>query len=127
MDSFAPLDLHAPSSWARLVVGIVWLVFGIAFKLLRLLPRHERIVARILGEAVAPVLTRLIGVGEALVGVWMLSGLFAPWCALFQSVLVVTMNAIELRRARDLLLAPIPMVLGNVGLLGLAWFAALAR
>lgn len=127
MDALVPIDPHAPSFWARLVVSLVWLVFGIAFKLFRLLPRHERIVARILGEAVAPVLTRLIGLGEALVGLWMLSGRFAPWCALFQSVLVVTMNAIELRRARDLLLAPVPMVLGNAALLGLAWFAALAR
>lgn len=127
MLAFAPLDLHAPASWARLVVAFVWLVFGIAFKVLRLLPRHERIVARIVGERVAPVLTRLIGVGEAAVGVWMLSGLFATWCALFQSVLVITMNAIEIRRARDLLLAPLPMVLANAILLGLAWFAALAR
>jgi hypothetical protein len=57
MDSFVPLEVRAPSSWARLVVGLVWLVFGIAFELLRLLPRDERLVARILGEAVAPVLT----------------------------------------------------------------------
>ncbi|MEO6954454.1 MAG: DoxX-like family protein, partial [Polyangia bacterium] len=76
------------------------------------------------GERVAPVLTRLIGVGEGLVGLWMLSGLFLPWCALLQTVLVVTMNAIELTKARDLLLAPLPMVLGNTVLLALAWYAA---
>jgi uncharacterized membrane protein YphA (DoxX/SURF4 family) len=127
MDPFTPIDLHAPAAWARVAVAFVWLVFGIAFKLLRGLPRHERIVARILGDAVAPLLTRFIGVGETLVGLWMLSGVLLPWCALFQSVLVVTMNAIELRRARDLLLAPVPMVVANTLLLGLAWFAALAR
>jgi uncharacterized membrane protein YphA (DoxX/SURF4 family) len=122
----APLDLGALSTWARLLVAFVWLVFGVVFKVFRAVPRHERIVARILGERVAPVLTRLIGVGEAMVGVWMVSGLFLPWCALLQSVLIVVMNAIELRRARDLLLAPLPMVLGNSVLLGLAWYAALA-
>lgn len=122
----APLDFHALHTWARLVVALVWIVFGVGYKLLRLVPRHERIVARILGERVAPVLTRLIGLGEAFVGLWMLSGLYAPACALLQTVLVVTMNAIELRRARDLLLAPVPMVVGNTILLALAWFAALA-
>jgi hypothetical protein len=124
---FAPLDPRAPSTWARVLVAAVWLVFGVAFKLLRLVPRHERIVARILGDAVAPALTRMIGVGEAMIGLWALTGFLAPWCALAQTALVVTMNAIEIRRARDLLLAPVPMVLANTALLGLAWFAAIAR
>jgi hypothetical protein len=124
---FAPLDARAPSSWARVVVATVWLGFGVAFKLLRLVPRHERIVARILGDAAAPALTRMIGVGEATIGLWALSGFLAPWCALAQTALVVTMNAIEIRRARDLLLAPVPMVAANVALLALAWFAALAH
>jgi hypothetical protein len=34
---------------------------------------------------------------------------------------------VELRRARDLLLAPIPMLLANAVLLALAWYAALGR
>lgn len=129
-----PLDLHTFDAWARLFVGCLWLVFGLAFKLARMVPRHEAIVARVLGtrflggrgERVAPMLTRIIGIGEGCVGLWMLSGRFLPWCALLQTVLVVTMNAIELRKARDLLLAPLPMVLGNAVLLGLAWYAALA-
>ncbi len=120
-------DLAAPTTWARIAVALVWLVFGLVFKLLRVVPRHERIVARILGDRVAPVLTRLIGLGEGLVGLWMLSGVFLPWCAALQTALVATMNAIELRRARDLLLAPVPMLLGNTLLLSLAWYAALAR
>lgn len=119
------LDLHALPSLARLAVSLVWLVFGLFFKVLRLVPRHEQIVARILGPRVAPVMTRLIGIGEISVAVWMMSGLFAPWCALFQTLMVVTMNAIEIWKARDLLLAPTPMVLGNSLLLALAWYAAL--
>ena len=120
-------DLATPTTWARLGVALVWLVFGLVFKLLRAVPRHERIVARILGDRVAPALTRLIGLGEALVGLWMLSGLFLPWCAALQTALIVTMNAIELRRARDLLLSPVPMLFGNALLLSLAWYAALAH
>lgn len=119
-------DLAAPTTWARIAVALVWLAFGLVFKVFRAVPRHERIVARILGDRVAPALTRLIGLGEALVGVWMLSGLLLPWCAALQTLLIVSMNAIELRRARDLLLAPVPMLLGNALLLSLAWYAALA-
>jgi len=123
----ASFDFGAPSTWARIAVASVWLTFGLVFKVFRALPRHERIVARILGERIAPALTRLIGLGEAAIGVWVLAGLWLPLCALFQTILVVIMNAIELRRARDLLLAPIPMLLGNTILLGLAWYAALGR
>ena len=63
-------------TWSRTIV--VGAVFGVAFKLLRLVPRHERIVARTLGDRVAPVLTRLIGAGEACVGLWMLSARSCP-------------------------------------------------
>jgi hypothetical protein len=120
-------DLGSAASLAQLFVAMVWIVFGLVFKLLRAVPRHEQIVAGILGDRVAPVLTRLIGVGECSVGAWMLSGWHLPWCALLQTALIVTMNVIELRKARDLLLAPLPMVVGNLMLLTLAWYAALAR
>jgi uncharacterized membrane protein YphA (DoxX/SURF4 family) len=126
----APSALATLASWpmtARIAVASVWIVFGLGFKVLRLVPRHERIVARILGEAVAPVLTRLIGVGELAIGIWMLTGRFSAACAAVQTALVVTMNAIELTRARDLLLAPLPMVVGNAALLAASWYAALAR
>ena len=108
----------------RVVVAGVWLVFGLGFKLLRLVPRHERIVARLLGERVAPWLTRLIGVGEILVGLWVLSAMAPTLCAATQTLLVVTMNAIELAKARDLLWSPRLMVLANVVLLAGAWWIA---
>jgi hypothetical protein len=112
---------------ARVGVSLVWIAFGLGAKVLRLVPRHERIVARILGPAVAPLLTRLIGLGECLVGGWFLSGFEPIACALFQTLIVVIMNAIELWKARDLLLAPVPMVLGNTALLSVAWYVALAH
>ncbi len=108
----------------RVAVAAVWLVFGIGFKLLRLVPRHERIVARLLGERTAPLLTRLIGLGELLVGVWVLSAIAPVVCAATQTLLVVTMNAIELTKARDLLWSPPLMVVGNAVLLAAAWWIA---
>jgi hypothetical protein len=127
MDHIAPFNFASPATWARILVALVWIVFGLGFKLLRALPRHERIVARILGERVAPLLTRGIGLGETLLGLWMLSGIHLPWCALFQTVIIITMNAIELRLARDLLLSPRAMLAANTLLLTLAWYAALAQ
>ena len=106
---------------------MVWIAFGLVFKVFRAVPRHEQIVARIIGHKHAPVATRLMGLGECVIGVWMLSGWHLPWCALAQTVLVVTVYFIELRTAPDLLVAPLPMIIGNVMLLTLAWFAALAR
>ena len=111
---------------ARVIVGSVWLVFGVYYKLLRQVPRHERIVARVLGDRVAPVMTRVIGAGEAAIALWMFSGVALPVCVALQTLLIASMNALELRYARDLLLAPVPMVVANVMLLSVAWYAALA-
>ncbi len=115
-----------PAGLARFGVGLVWLTFGLYHKLLRQVPRHEHIVARVLGARAAPVLTRAIGAGEVGVGVWMCSGVALPACALAQTGLVAVMNALELRYARDLLLAPRAMVASNAALLAAAWYSALA-
>jgi hypothetical protein len=115
-----------PAGIARIGVGLVWLVFGVYYKLLRQVPRHERIVARVLGDRVAPVLTRVIGAGEAAIAVWMFSGIALPLCVGLQTVLIAAMNTLELRYARDLLLAPVPMVIANTVLLAVAWYAAMA-
>jgi len=92
--------------------------------MLNLVPRHRQIVARFVGPQRAPVLTRLIGVGELAIGVWMMSAIATPACVALQTVLVVTMNALELRYARDLLLAPRFMLVANTVLLAAAWLVA---
>jgi uncharacterized membrane protein YhiD involved in acid resistance len=110
---------------ARFAVAAVWLVFGAGFKILNLMPRHQRIVGRVLGERHARPLTVLIGLGECAIGVWMASGRELVACAAVQTVAIVIMNALELRLVRDLLLSPRLMVAANALLLSLAWFAAL--
>jgi hypothetical protein len=102
----------------------VWFTFGLGFKLLRLAPRHERIVVRILGPEGAP-LTRLIGVGEIIIGSWVASAIAPVPCAVVQTLLIATMNVLELRHARDLLLAPRLMLAGNTVLIAGAWLIAL--
>lgn len=87
-----------------LLIAAVWIGFGLFCKVLDLVPRHEEIVARILGVAHAAPLTRGIGGLEVLMGAWVLSGFARRANAFAQIVLVAVMNVLELLLAQDLLL-----------------------
>ena len=88
---------------ATVAIASVWIAFGFA-KVLHLVPWHEQIVARILGEAHAGPLTRLIGVLEILLAAWILRGRWKRASAVLQIVLVAAMNVLEALLAADLLL-----------------------
>jgi hypothetical protein len=109
----------------RIGTAAVWLVFGVVFKVLDLVPRHRLIVATVLGAAVAGPVTVAIGAAEAAMGLWILSGIRPRLCAAAQTVAIVSMNALELSLAKDLLLAPVPMVCANAVFLAAGWFCAL--
>ena len=97
------------------LIAAVWLVNGLICKLLNGVPRHRVIVARILGDEHAALLTRGIGFSEVLMAIWVLSGTRSWWCALVQIVLIAVMNSIEFFKARDLLLfGPFNAVLAGV-------------
>ena len=87
-----------------LFFALVWFVNGLVCKLLDLVPRHRFIVGRILGEEHALALTRVIGISEIAMGVWILSQWKWRWSATAQIVVVATMNVIEFLLAPDLLL-----------------------
>ncbi len=109
---------------AKYFLAGVWLAHGLACKLLGAVPRHRMIVARVVGERWASPVTYAVGAVEVVIGLWILSGVQAPLCALTQTVLLVVMNVFELMRARDLLLAPLAMAVANTIFLTLAWWAA---
>ena len=88
----------------RIFLALVWLVNGFICKVLNLVPRHEAIVARILGEEHAVLFTKLIGVGEIIIGLWVLSGKYRRLNAVIQIILILGMNMIEYFLAPDLLL-----------------------
>ena len=67
-------------------------------------PRHQEIVATILGEDFAGILTVVIGFGEILIALWIWSGRFLIACGWFQIILVLKMNLIEQVLAPGLLL-----------------------
>jgi uncharacterized membrane protein YphA (DoxX/SURF4 family) len=87
-----------------IAISLVWLINGLFCKVLDMVPRHREIVARILGEDISYFATKAIGVSEILVFIWILSGIKSRWCALFQIIIVATMNTIEFFQAPDLLL-----------------------
>lgn len=85
-------------------IAMVWLVNGLFCKVLNLVPRHQQIVARILGDTYAKPLTIAIGLSEIMMAIWILSGYKTRLNAIFQITLVATMNIIEFVFAPDLLL-----------------------
>jgi DoxX-like family len=88
----------------RWLIGGVWLANGLICKLLNVVPRHAQIVARILGPQDASLITKLIGVGEVFVAIWIFSSAYSRWCTLLQLLLVGAMNLLEFFLAPDLLL-----------------------
>ncbi|MEM1059365.1 MAG: DoxX-like family protein [Verrucomicrobiota bacterium] len=112
--------------WAiRIAAAGVWFFFGFVLKVLGAEPRHEAIVAAVLGSAVAGPATVLVGLGEIVLGVWVLSGWRPRICAAAQTAAILAMNTLELIFAQELLLSPIGMVLANTLFLSAVWYAAL--
>ena len=77
---------------------------GLFCKVLNLVPRHEKIVARILGGDYSRPLTILIGFSEIMMAIWILSGYKTKLNAMVQIIIVASMNTLEFMLAPDLLL-----------------------
>ncbi|MDI9363688.1 MAG: DoxX-like family protein [Flavobacterium sp.] len=87
-----------------IVIATVWLANGLLCKVLNLVPRHELIVARILGKSYSRPLTILIGLSEIIIAIWTLTKIQLKLNAIAQMAIVATMNMIEFMLAPDLLL-----------------------
>ena len=88
----------------KISLALVWLVNGLYAKVLQQVPRHQQIVAEILGEAYAPELTILIGLSEILMAIWILWGIYSRLNAIVQISIVLLMNIMEFALVPDLLL-----------------------
>jgi hypothetical protein len=88
----------------RYAFAAIWLVNGLFCKVLGLVPRHERIVAVILGEEHAGSFTVAIGISEVVMAAWILSGWRYQQCAAAQIAVIVGMNIIEFAAVPHLLL-----------------------
>ena len=108
-------------------VGAVWVFHGFYSKLLGAIPRHREIVARVVGEKLATPVTKLVGAGEVLLGLWTWSGRARKACATTQTAALATMNALEVARAKDLLISASGMLILNGLLLAVTWHWAWSR
>ena len=86
------------------LIAIVWLVNGLLCKVLNLVPRHELIVSRILGDERALFFTKAIGISETLMAIWIISSIKPRFNAVIQIIIIAIMNVIEFILAPDLLL-----------------------
>lgn len=89
---------------STIFICLVWVANGLLCKVLNLVPRHQEIVSKILGEQNAWLFTKVIGVSEILMAVWILSRIKSRFCAIFQMAIVGMMNIIEFILVPDLLL-----------------------
>ena len=86
------------------LIATVWIANGLFCKVLNLVPRHQEIVARILGDDHSRLLTFLIGLAEIGMAVWILSRIWTRANAIAQILIIATMNTLEFFLAPDLLL-----------------------
>ena len=99
---FKPNEQQA--SICKWSISLVWIFNGLFCKILNLIPRHEQIVAEILGSKHSRGLTILIGLSEIVLAFLILSGLKTKITTYVQIAAVVCMNSIEFVMVPDLLL-----------------------
>ena len=85
-------------------IAAVWIANGLFSKVLNLTPRHEQIVARILGDDYSRALTVCIGLSEIAMAIWILSAIKTRLNSIVQIGVVAVMNILEFIFAPDLLL-----------------------
>lgn len=86
------------------LIAAVWLVNGLFCKTLNWVPRHQEIVARILGNNHAPLFTKVIGLAEIVMAIWIVSGYRSRLNTIMQVLVIGTMNLLEFFLVPDLLL-----------------------
>jgi hypothetical protein len=95
---------HFIPNWLHYFIATAWIINGLFCKVLNLVPRHQEIVARILGDEHARLLTLLIGVAEIGMAAWTLNGTGKQLNVVTQILVIATMNSIEFFLVPDLLL-----------------------
>jgi uncharacterized membrane protein YphA (DoxX/SURF4 family) len=116
-----------PPLWLlHVAVAAVWFYEGVWCKLLNGQPRQVRVIEAMphYGARIGRELLTLLGVVEALLGVWVLTGIAPIVCAVAQTLLLVTLNAGGLLWARRFIDDPGGMVVKNFAFLVLVWVSA---
>jgi uncharacterized membrane protein YphA (DoxX/SURF4 family) len=116
-----------PPFWLiRVAVAAVWLYEGLWCKLLRGQPHELEVVEAVpyFGPRFGALFLMALGVLEVALGAWVLTGIEPWWCALVQTLLLVTLNVNGLIWSRHIIHDPAGMVVKNSAFLVLVWVAA---
>jgi len=116
-----------PPLWLlQAAVAAVWLYEGLWCKVLARSPHEFEVVAQVpfLAPTTSHALLRLLGVLEALLGAWVLTGWQPVAAALVQTGLLVGLNTSGIYFSRDRIPDPAGMVVKNAAFLVLAWATA---
>jgi hypothetical protein len=100
----AYLDNMTTHQLLNYLIAAVWMANGLFCKVCNVVPRHQQIVARILGKSRAGFFTYAIGFAEIAMAIWILSGALPKLNAITQIVVIATMNLLEFILVPDLLL-----------------------
>lgn len=92
------------NSILNLCIAAVWVANGLFCKVLNLVPRHQQIVAGILGNEHSRLFTVLIGLSEIAMASWILSRIKTRLNAIAQVAVVAIMNSLEFILVPHLLL-----------------------
>ena len=93
--------IHKPLTF---FIAAIWIVNGLFCKVLNLVPRHQEIVARILGNEHAHLFTILIGCSEIFIAIWIISKIKSRLNAIIQILIIAVMNTLEFVMVPDLVL-----------------------
>jgi hypothetical protein len=86
------------------LIALIWFTNGLICKVIGLVPRHQAIVAQILGAEQAYLFTKLIGVSEVLMSFWIVTRWQRKMNVIVQCVIIALMNTLEFILVPDLLL-----------------------
>jgi hypothetical protein len=98
------MNYRSAHKWLTIGIATIWIGNGLFCKILNLVPRHEHIVAKILGTEYTRSLTVIIGCSEILMTIWILSNFKSRLNAIFQIFIIATMNTLEFIFVPELLL-----------------------
>jgi hypothetical protein len=107
-------------------VAAVWLYQGLWCKVLGRAPHQQAVIGSVpfLTPEGAHVLLVLLGMVEAGLAIWVLTGWKRRWAAIAQTALLVGMNTGGILWANAVIQDPIGMLFQNLAFLTLVWIAA---
>jgi len=121
--AFPPLVL------IRACIAAVWLYEGFWCKIVGRMPSQVEVVSAVprLGARFGPAFLKALGIVEAGMALWVISGVAPGLCAIIQATLLAALNINGLLWARHIIHDPAGMIVKNIAFLVLVWISGALR